>query len=304
MGAGMQSRHLGKNGPPVSVIGFGAWPIGGGLGAVDKNTAIRTVQSALDAGITMIDTAEGYRGSEAILGEALTGSYREKCFLATKASTDFTRKGIRKAMEKSLRALRVDHVDLYQIHSWNPAVPVEGSMEEMARLLKEGKTRYIGVSNFGPEHLERALKVSPVHSNQVRYNMFFRDIEEGTIEYCEKHGIGIIVHSPLAKGLLTGAYTADSRFSADDERSGFPDFKGPIFELHLEKAQKIRRVADRKGMSLVQLAIAWTLLKPVVSCTLVGAKNPAQVLEHVHAPDSPAITTSECDEIDRILAEV
>ena len=300
----MQSRRLGANGPLVSVIGFGAWPIGGGLGAVDRNTAIRTVRSALDAGITMVDTAEGYRGSEAILGEALTGGYREKCFLATKASTDFTRKGIREAMENSLRALRVDHVDLYQVHSWNAAVPVEESMEEMARLLKEGKTRYIGVSNFGPEHMERALKVTPFHSNQVRYNMLFRDIEDGTIEYCEKHGIGIIVHSPLAKGLLTGVYTPDTRFPADDERSGFPDFTGPIFEMHLEKAQKIRQIAARKGMSLVQLAIAWTLLRPVVTCALVGAKNPAQVREHVHAAEMPAITASECDAIDKILAEV
>ncbi|HUJ73828.1 MAG TPA: aldo/keto reductase, partial [bacterium] len=258
----MKSRPLGTNGPLVSVIGFGAWPIGGGLGAVEKHAAIRTVRSALDAGITMVDTAEGYRGSETILGEALSGGYREKSFLATKVSTNFSRKGIRAAMEKSLRALRVDHVDLYQIHNWDAAVPVEESMEEMARLLEEGKTRYIGVSNFGPDHMERALEVAPIQSNQVRYNMFFRDIEDGTIEYCEKHGIGIIVHSPLAKGLLTGAYTADSRFPPDDERSGFRDFSGPIFEMHLEKAQKMGQIAKHKGMSLVQLAIAWTLLRP------------------------------------------
>jgi aryl-alcohol dehydrogenase-like predicted oxidoreductase len=300
----MQTRHLGKNGPLVSAIGFGAWPIGGGLGAVDKDTAIRTVRSALDSGITMVDTAEGYRGSEAILGEALAGGYRDKCFLATKASKDFTRKGIRAAMERSLSALRVDNVDLYQLHNWNPAVAVEESMEEMAKLKKEGKTRFIGVSNFGPEHMERALKVTPFQSNQVRYSMLFRDIEEGTMDFCEKHGIGIIVHSPLAKGLLTGAYTPQTRFPADDERSGFPDFKGPIFELHLEKAQKIGALAASKGMTLVQLAIAWTLQHPVVSCTLVGAKNPKQVQEHLGAAGAPALTASECFEIDRILAEI
>ena len=180
----MQFRRLGKDGPRVSVIGFGAWPIGGGLGAVEKATAIRTVRAALDEGITMIDSAEGYRTSEAILGEALAGGYREKCFLATKASNDFTRAGIRRAMENSLRALRVDHVDLYQIHGWNPAVPVEESMEEMARLRDEGKTRFLGVSNFLPEHMERALKVTPFHSNQVRYSMLFREIEDGTIQFC------------------------------------------------------------------------------------------------------------------------
>jgi aryl-alcohol dehydrogenase-like predicted oxidoreductase len=299
----MRTRQLGRNGPFVSVIGFGAWPIGGGLGAVDKETSIRTVRSALDAGMTMVDTAEGYRGSEAILGEALSGGYREKCFLATKASLDFTPKGIRGAMEKSLRALRVDHVDLYQIHGWNPAVPIEQSMEEMAKLQKEGKTRFIGVSNFTPEHMERALKVTPFQSNQVRYSMLFREIEDGTIDYCDNHGIGIIVHSPLAKGLLTGAYTPDTQFPADDERSAFPDFQGPIFALHLEKAQKLKEMAAGT-MTLVQLAIAWTLQHPAVSCTLVGAKSPTQVREHVGAADVPTLTAAECFEIDRILAEI
>ncbi len=300
----MKIRPLGRDGPQVSVIGFGAWPIGGGLGAVDRKTAIGTVRFAIEAGVTMIDTAEGYRDSEAIIGEALKGGYRERCFLATKATNDFTRKGIRAACERSLQALRVDHVDLYQIHSWNPAVPVEESIEEMARLREEGKTRYIGVSNFEPEHMERALKVAPFHSNQVRYNMLFRDIENGTIDFCEKRGIGILVHSPLAKGLLTGVYTPNTRFAPDDERSGFKDFSGPIFELHLEKAQQIAEIAKRKGMSLVQLAIAWTLLPPVVSCALVGAKSSRQVQEHLKTVDAPEITPAEREEIDRILAAI
>ncbi len=128
----------------VFLIGFGAWPIGGGLGKVEKVQAIATVRAALEAGMTMVDTAQYYRTSEALIGEALQGGYRERCFLATKVSFDYSAKGIREAMENSLRALRVDQVDLYQIHGWNPTYPIEQSMEEMRRLQEEGKTRLSG----------------------------------------------------------------------------------------------------------------------------------------------------------------
>ena len=272
----MQFRHLGKNGPLVPVLGFGAWPIGGGLGRVDRAASIAAVRAAIDSGITLIDTAEGYRTSEAIIGEALGDGYRERCFLATKVSFDFTAKGIRAALENSLRALRVDQVDLYQIHSWDARVPVEQSLEEMRRLKEEGKIRLIGVSNFLPEHMDRALKVCPISANQVRYSLLFRQIEEGTVEYCERNGIGIIVHSPLAKGLLTGRYTPATTFPADDERSGFADFKGDLFTRHLARAGRLSQVAREKGISLIQLAISWTLQLPIVSCTLVGAKTPGR----------------------------
>ncbi len=294
-------RTLGAGGPTVTVLGFGAWPIGGGLGRVDKGQAIGTVRAALDAGITVVDTAEAYRTSEALVGQALSGGYRDKCFLATKASRDYSPAGIRAAMENSLRSLRVDHVDLYQIHGWNPAFPIEKSMEEMRKLTEEGKTRWVGVSNFLPEHMEKALAVCPIHSNQVRYSLFFRDIEKGTIDYCEKHGIGIIVHSPLAKGLLTGRYSPGHTFATDDERSGFPDFQGELFAQHLARAERLKTVARRKGITLIQLAIAWTLRLPAVSCTLVGAKSPAQVAEHAAAAGI-SFSPSELAEIEKALA--
>ncbi len=295
-------RSLGKDGPQVPILGFGAWPIGGGLGRVEKKTAIATVRAAIDAGITLVDTAEGYRTSEALVGEALKGGYRERCFLATKASFDFTPRGIRKALEASLRALQVDSVDLYQVHSWNPEVPVEQSMAEMQKLKDEGKIKAIGVSNFLPPHMERALKVCAVSANQVKYSLFFREIEQGTVSFCERHGIGILVHSPLAKGLLTGRYTAASTFPADDDRSGFPDFTGALFARHLDRAGRLAAVARDKGISLVQLAIAWTLRLPVVSCTLVGAKNPAQLAEHVGAA-AVRFTEAELVRIETILRE-
>lgn len=298
--ATVETRTLGAGGPGVPVIGFGAWPIGGGLGAVGKREAIATVRAALEAGITLVDTAQYYRTSEAIIGEALRDGYRKRCFLATKASFDFSAKGIRAAMENSLRALQVDQVDLYQIHGWNPQYAIEESMEEMRRLQEEGKTRFIGVSNFLPEHMERALKVCPFSSNQVRYSLLFRDIEADTVDFCRKHGIGIIVHSPLAKGLLTGRYTPGSTFPADDERSGFPDFKGELFASHLSKAERLKRIAKARGISLVQLAIAWTARLPVVSCVLVGAKDPGQVAEHVGA-SGLRLTKAELEQIERAL---
>ncbi|OHD74335.1 MAG: hypothetical protein A2177_05550 [Spirochaetes bacterium RBG_13_68_11] len=299
----MTHRTLGQGGPGVSAIGFGAWPIGGGLGRVDRAAAIATVRAAIDAGITLIDTAEGYRSSEEILGEALAGGVRDRVFLATKVSFDYSPDAIRGAMEKSLRALRTDHVDLYQIHSWNPAFPIERSMEAMHRLQVEGKTRFIGVSNFLPEHLERAIGACPIVSNQVKYSLLFRDIErDGIIAWCERHGIGIIVHSPLSKGLLTGRYAPGSTFPADDERSGFPDFQGDRFTAHLAKAERLAVIARAKGISLVQLAVAWTLAPPVVSCTLVGAKTPDQAREHVGAADI-SFTPRELADIEAALVE-
>lgn len=283
------------------MLGFGAWPIGGGLGRVDPADAIRTVRAAIDSGITLIDTAEGYRISESVIGEALQEGYREKCFLATKASFDFTPVGVRKALENSLRALRTDRVDLYQIHTWDLKIPVEESMEAMRGLQEQGKTRFVGVSNFLPEHMERAMKVCPIISNQVRYSMLFREIESGIIDFCVKHGIGIIVHSPLAKGLLTGRYTPESTFPPDDERSGFQDFKGSLFARHLLKATRLEEIAKEKGVSLVQLAIAWTLRLPVVSCTLVGAKSVLQMVEHLGAVGL-TFTSAEENRIEEILA--
>ncbi len=299
--ATIEHRSLGSRGPSVPVLGFGAWPIGGGLGRVEKAAAIATVRAAIESGIALIDTAEGYRTSEALIGEALQDGYRERCFLATKASLDFTPAGIRRALENSLRALRVDHVDLYQIHGWDPRVPVEQSMEEMGRLKEEGKIRFVGVSNFLPEHMDRATKVCPFVSNQVRYSLLFRQVENDTVDFCRRNGIGIIVHSPLAKGLLTGQYTAYSTFAADDERSGFEDFKGQKFARHLARAERLRSIAIEKRISLVQLAIAWTLRLPTVACTLVGAKSPAQLAEHVEAA-GVTFSRAELDRIEKALA--
>jgi aryl-alcohol dehydrogenase-like predicted oxidoreductase len=273
----MEYRQLGKDGPQVPVLGLGTWPLGGGMGLVDENTAIATIHAAIDSGITLLDTAQGYRTSEATVGRALKGGYRERCFLATKVSDDYSPQAIRAAMENSLRALDVDYVDLYQIHHWAPEYPIEESMEVMARLQREGKTRAIGVSNFNAEQMARALQVAPFHANQVRYNLFDRQIETQDIPFCEGEGIGILAHSTLAKGLLTGKYSAGHQFAANDERAGFERFKGETFVEYLAVARRLEEIARAKGLTLIQLALAWALRLPAITCALVGAKSPAQV---------------------------
>ena len=280
----VEKRALGRGGPLVSALGFGAWPIGGGMGRVERNAAIDAVRAAVDRGITLVDTAEAYHSSEEIIGEALRDGYRERCFLATKVSHDFSPHGIRKAIEKSLKALRVAQVDLYQVHSWKDRFPVERTMEEMRRLQDEGKTRFVGVSNFDAEQMARAAAVCPVQTNQVRYNIFQREIEDKTAPWCEEHGVGILAYSPLAKGLLTGRYTPASVFASDDERSNvYPEFSGALLKEHIEKAERMKAIARDKGIGLIQMAIAWTLRRSVVSSTLVGAKSAAQVKDHVGA---------------------
>jgi aryl-alcohol dehydrogenase-like predicted oxidoreductase len=299
----MQQRQLGKEGPLVSVLGLGAWPLGGGMGLVDEATAISTIHAAIDHGITLIDTAQAYRTSEVTLGKALQHGYRERCFLATKVSGDYSPAGIRSAIENSLRDLAVDYVDLYQIHSWKAEYPVEASMATMVRLQEEGKIRYIGVSNYNAAQMAQARQSAPVQANQPRYNLFDRGIEVEDIPFCAHNGIGILAHSPLAKGLLTGKYRADHHFPADDERSKMPRFQGETFARYLAVTDRLQaEVAQPKGLTMVQLAIAWQLRLPAITCVLVGAKNVQQVQEHLPAA-TVAFSADELAQIDQILVD-
>jgi aryl-alcohol dehydrogenase-like predicted oxidoreductase len=297
----MQHRQLGKDGPQIPVLGLGAWPLGGGMGTMDDQLVIDTARAAIDQGITLIDTAQYYRTSETTLGKALKDGYRDRCFLATKVSFDYSHTGIRAAMENSLRQLQVDYVDLYQIHGWDAKVPIEESMETMVQLQQEGKTRYIGVSNFNAAQMGRALRTAFFHSNQPRYHLLARQIEAEDIPFCEEQGIGILAHSPLAKGILTGKYKPGHQFPADDERSRDPRFRGEGFARGLAVAAQLKDVADDKHISMVQLAIAWLLRLPAVTCVLVGAKSPAQVQEHLPAAEI-TFTAGELQRIEQILA--
>lgn len=298
----MQHRQLGTDGPEIPVIGLGAWPIGGGMGDLDEQDSIATVRTAIDNGITLLDTAQAYRTSEGTLGRALSDGYRERCFLATKVSRGYAPKDIETAIENSLKSLNTDYVDLYQIHGWNAKYPIEDSMATMAKLQQQGKTRFIGISNFNAQQMQTAYEVAPFHSSQPRYNMFDRNIEKEDLAYCAKTGIGILAHSPLAKGLLTGKYTPDHLFPEDDERTTMPRFTGDLFAQYLAVTDKLKPIASAKNCTMVQLAIAWILRRSEITCVLVGAKNPEQVKDHLAAANI-TFSDDELQHIDTLLQD-
>jgi aryl-alcohol dehydrogenase-like predicted oxidoreductase len=300
----MERRQLGRNGPEVTVIGFGAWPIGGGMGTVEEGHAMLTLHHALDAGVTLIDTAEAYRTSEEVIGRALKewSGRREQVFLATKVrGADLSRAHIMAAIEQSLRHLQIEYVDLLQAHSWDSDHPVEETMRAFDDLVRQGKVRYVGVSNFDVEQMAAAWTVRPFQSLQPRYNLLDRQIEAEILPYCIDKGIGVLAHSPLAKGLLTGKYRPGHVFPPDDERSRMPRFQGEEFARHAATADRLAAWARERGHSLVELAIAWVLSHPAITVCLCGAKSPDQVDEHVRAA-AWRLTAHDRTAIDRLLA--
>lgn len=296
----METRQLGRDGPDVSAICFGAWPIGGGMGTVADQQAIATVQTAIDSGMTFIDTAESYRISEELIGRAIAGR-RNEVFLATKLSgDDHSRDHTDRAIENSLKTMGTDYVDLYQLHSPQPQWPIEETMSSLLRLRDQGKIRFIGISNFSAAQTVEATQFGPIHSSQPRYHMFGREPEESILPACLENGIGVIPHSVLAKGLLTGRYSPGHVFPPDDERHTAAAFTGSTGEGALEIAERLQGWARDNGRDLVQLAIAWTLAHPSVSSSIVGAKSPEQVLHNAKAADWH-LSDTDLREIDEIL---
>jgi aryl-alcohol dehydrogenase-like predicted oxidoreductase len=268
------------------------------MGMLPEKQIVATIHAALDHGVTFIDTAEGYRTSESVLGKALVGN-RDQVFLATKLSGDHSLEHMNRAVEASLRALRTDYIDLYQLHSPNPEYPIEQTMEGLLQLKEQGKIRYIGVSNFSAEQHAEALQYGHVDSSQPMYSMLVRTEEEAVLPFCEAHGIGVMVHSPLAKGLLTGKYTLDHEFAQDDERSWMAAFQGERFASALRVVDKLKAWASVQGHSPVELAIAWTLANTAVTSCIVGAKIPEQAIQNAKAAQW-VLTLDDLWEIDQI----
>jgi aryl-alcohol dehydrogenase-like predicted oxidoreductase len=299
----MQQRQLGHDGPLVPVIGFGAWPIGGGMGSIDERQAIATLHHALECGVTLIDTAEAYRTSEEIVGRALAAwsGPREQVFVATKVRSDDLSAGhIEQAVERSLRLLGVETIDLVQAHGWDAHHAIEATMDAFQNLVDSGKVRYVGVSNFDVPQMQAAWNRHPFQSLQPRYNLFDREIESSILPYCEREQIGVLAHSPLAKGLLTMRYRADHVFPADDERSQMPRFQGDEFRRRTAQATRLNAWAQERGHSVLELAIAWVVSHPAVTVCLCGAKSPEQVDDHVRAADWQ-LTDEERRDVERIL---
>ena len=295
----MRTRQLGKGGPTVPVICLGAWPLGGGMGQISDDQAIATIHASLDAGVNFIDTAEGYRTSESVLGKALRGR-RDQVILATKLSGDHSVQHMRSAIENSLRSLGTDYIDLYQLHGPRPEYPIEQTMANLLKLRDAGKIRYIGVSNFSAEQHQEAAEYGPVHSSQPRYSMLVRDAEAAILPVCLELGIGVIPHSPLAKGILTGKYRPGHSFPSDDERVNKREFKDPSFDQAYSIVERLIEWAGDHGHSSTQLAIAWTLAHPAVTSCIVGAKTPEQAVHNAAAGDWQ-LSESDMAEIASIL---
>jgi voltage-dependent potassium channel beta subunit len=297
----MEYRHLGKSGLVVSEIAYGNWITHGDQ--VEEQAADACVRAALDEGITTFDTADVYAGgrAEEVLGRALHGVRRESIEIFTKVywptgdgpnDRGLSRKHVTEALHASLRRLQVDYVDLYQAHRYDHETPVEETMRAFDDLVRAGKALYVGVSEWRAEEIAAALRVADelgldrIVSNQPQYNMLWRVIEPEVVPLCEKEGIGQIVFSPIAQGVLTGKYQpgaappTDSR-ATDPTGSAF--IKRILRDDTLEAVQRLRPLADEAGLSLAQLAVAWTLQNQNVSAAIIGATRPEQVRENVKA---------------------
>ncbi|MDT0529371.1 aldo/keto reductase family protein [Micromonospora sp. DSM 115977] len=297
----MEFRHLGRSGLMVSEISYGNWITHGSQ--VEEDAAFACVRAALDAGITTFDTADVYAGTRAedVLGRALEGERREGLEIFTKVywptgpgrnDRGLSRKHIMESINGSLRRLRTDYVDLYQAHRYDHSTPLEETMEAFADVVHSGKALYIGVSEWkaseirAAHQLARELRI-PLVSNQPQYSMLWRVIESEVVPTSEELGIGQIVWSPIAQGVLSGKYLpgqpppAGSR--ATDEKSGAGFISRFMTDEVLTRVQRLKPLAEQAGLSMAQLAVAWVLQNPNVSSAIVGASRPEQVHDNVKA---------------------
>jgi aryl-alcohol dehydrogenase-like predicted oxidoreductase len=292
----MNTRKLGNSDLMITPIGFGAWAVGGpwqfGWGEQSDDDSIAAIHRALELGINWIDTAAvyGLGHSEVVVARALRDCSGKRPYVFTKCGMVWKEKGevgyslraesIRRECEASLRRLSADVIDLYQIHL--PADDLAETLEgwaTMAELQKEGKVRWIGVCNFTVQELQKAREIAPVTSLQPPYSLIRRDIEKDLLPFCERENIGVIVYSPMASGLLTGAMTREriANFASDDWRRQNPEFQEPKLSKNIALVERLRAIGARHCKSPGEVAIAWTLRNPAVTGAIVGARNAKQV---------------------------
>lgn len=313
----MKTRKLGFTGVELTVIGLGTWAHGGGgwafsWGEQDDEESIATTIAAIRESVNWIDTAAvyGLGHSEEMLGRALK-KLSEKPFVATKCSMtwdsagnikhNLRAKSVRAECEASLRRLQVDTIDLYQIHWGSPDEQIEEGWATIAELIKEGKVRFGGVSNFSTAQMKRIQPIHPIASLQPPYSMLKRNVETELLDFCAKNNIGVIAYSPLQKGLLTGKITPEyiASMGKDDHRRRDPMFNEPDFSQITRKIEALKKIASKNKITLAQLAVAWLLRRPEITAAIVGARRPEQIKQIIPAADVElsAKTLSEIEKI-------
>ncbi|QQP94912.1 aldo/keto reductase [Lysobacter enzymogenes] len=308
----LPTRRLGRNGPTVSALGLGCMGMSFAYGAADDGESLATLERALERGVNFLDTADVYgpHTNEELLGGFLQGR-REQVFLASKFGfvSDPSQPGVRtvsgrpeyvrSAVEGSLQRLRTDHIDLYYQHRVDPNVPIEDTVGAMADLVRQGKVRYLGLSEPSAQTLERAQAVHPIAAVQSEYSLWTRDPENnGVLAACERLGVGFVPYSPLGRGFLTGAITSADSLASDDFRRITPRFQGDNFARNLELAQQVKRLAADKGCTPAQLALAWVLAQGEHIVPIPGTKRRKYLDDNLGAVD----VTLTADDLGRLAA--
>ena len=313
----MEYRAFGRTGLDVSAIGYGCWEIGGGYGPFDESEVVAAVQRALDLGINLFDTAEGYGygQSERLLGKAL-GARRKEAIVVTKFGIyrpdgewqrDSRRETALAAIDRSLKALGTDYVDVYLIHWPDRKTPLEETMGALEEIVQAGKARFVGISNFTPDQIETCMATRRVDIAQYGYHLFDRRLEREIFPTVAQHGIGLMTYGSLAHGLLTGAFTSATTFEESDWRSNgvafnIPLFTEEVFARNVAAVDDLKPIAARHGKTVAHLALRWVLSNPVVSVALVGFRRPAEVEEGAASLDW-SLDQETLDEIDAVFAK-
>lgn len=326
----MKKNRLGNSDVYVSELAFGAWAIGGWQwGGSDSRDALRAIEASVDQGMTSIDTAPiyGFGHSEELVGKAIKGK-RTEVQILTKCGMSWSgnkgefffksrdnsgnsidiykysgKENVLSECDRSLRRLKTDYIDLYQVHWPDNTTPVSETMEALAILVKQGKILAGGVSNYSRDLMSEALTTFPVVTNQAAYSMVNRGIEDEIVPFCVEKNIGIIAYSPLQRGLLAGKISRDHDFGEGDTRPFTLYYKEPNFSRILEMIQKLKKIADDRNVSLSQLVLNWTTRQPGMICTLTGARNEIQVKENIKAGDF-RLSDEELYRINSLLSEL
>jgi aryl-alcohol dehydrogenase-like predicted oxidoreductase len=315
----VKTARLGNSELQITKVGLGTWAIGGpwlyGWGPQDDNDSIDAILEAIEVGVNWLDTAPiyGFGHSEEIVAKALAKT-SIKPIIATKCALVWNdkqerinclkTKSIIAECDASLKRLNVDIIDLYQMHWPNPDEDLEEGYEAMAKCVKAGKVRYLGVSNFTVEQMQRVMKIHPITSLQPPCSMLRRDIEDDILPFCKKNKIGVIVYSPLQKGLLSGKFTAEkiAALPADDVRHMDRNFKMPLLDVNLKIIEKLAQIAKRNKITTAQLATAWAIRNPEVTAAIAGARRKGQIKETAPAADVK-LSADDIAEIEELLKE-